>query len=295
MNNVDPGDRDVAMVFQSYALYPHMTALENMTLNLTVRGLSKADAATRARETAAILGIEGLLDRKPAKLSGGERQRVALGRAMVRDPLCYLMDEPLSNLDLKLREKMRTELKRLHQRDKVTTIYVTHDQAEALILSDRVAVMDGGLIQQVADPVEIYERPANEFVADFIGSPSTNFIRGELSADGASVAGKPLASDRRIRGSGPVIVGARPEDVLLTEPGAATLSGRIEFTEPYGGVICAFIAIERGSELLKGREHIVASFDVHQPVVVGSNVGLEFRASRLSFFDASTGKAIRKG
>ena len=295
VNNVDPGDRDVAMVFQSYALYPHMTALENMTLNLTVRGLSKADAATRARETAAILGIEGLLDRKPAKLSGGERQRVALGRAMVRDPLCYLMDEPLSNLDLKLREKMRTELKRLHQRDKVTTIYVTHDQAEALILSDRVAVMDGGLIQQVADPVEIYERPANEFVADFIGSPSTNFIRGELSADGASVAGKPLASDRRIRGSGPVIVGARPEDVLLTEPGAATLSGRIEFTEPYGGVICAFIAIERGSELLKGREHIVASFDVHQPVVVGSNVGLEFRASRLSFFDASTGKAIREG
>ena len=292
VNNVDPGDRDVAMVFQSYALYPHMTALQNMTLNLTVRGLSKEAAATRARETAAILGIEGLLDRKPAKLSGGQRQRVALGRAMVRDPMCYLMDEPLSNLDLKLREQMRTELKRLHQRNKVTTVYVTHDQAEALILSDRVAVMDDGLIQQVADPVAIYERPANEFVADFIGSPSTNLIRGELSAEGASVAGRPLAESGRVRGTGPVVVGARPEDVLLTEPGEATLNGRIEFTEPYGGVIYAFIAIEQGAELLKGREHIVASFDVHQPIVVGANVGLGFRTSRLSFFDATTGRAI---
>ena len=294
VTNIDPGDRDIAMVFQSYALYPHMTALENMTLNLTVRGMTKDAAAKRARETARILSIENLLNRKPAKLSGGERQRVALGRAMVREPLCYLMDEPLSNLDLKLREQMRTELKRLHQRDKVTTVYVTHDQAEALILSDRVAVMDKGLIQQVADPVKIYERPANEFVADFIGSPSINFIRGELSADGATVAGKPLLNGGGVAGRGPVIVGVRPEDVILAEPGAATLDGRIEFTEPYGGVIYAFIAIEGGAELLKGREHVVVSLDVHQPIAVGSQVGVNFRTNRLNLFDAGTGQAMNR-
>ena len=145
VTNVDPGDRNVAMVFQSYALYPHMTALQNMTLGLIVGGMSKAAAAEKALETARLLGIEKLLERKPSKLSGGERQRVALGRAMVRKPACYLMDEPLSNLDLKRREHMRTELKRLHQRHRVTTIYVTHDQAEALILSDRVAVLNEGI------------------------------------------------------------------------------------------------------------------------------------------------------
>ena len=292
VTNIDPGDRDVAMVFQSYALYPHMTALDNMTLNLTVRGLSKADAAQRARETAAILGIEELLHRKPAKLSGGQRQRVALGRAMVRDPVCYLMDEPLSNLDLKLREQMRTELKRLHQRDKVTTVYVTHDQAEALILSDRIAVMDKGLIMQVANPVEIYEKPANEFVADFIGSPSINFIHGERTAEGISVAGKAVTNGTAVGGSGPVTIGARPEDVSLLDPGGGVVDGRIDFTEPYGGVIYAFVALDRGTDILKGREHIVVSLDVHQPIEVGAPVGLSLRSNRINFFDASTGVAI---
>jgi multiple sugar transport system ATP-binding protein len=295
VTNIDPGDRDIAMVFQSYALYPHMTALQNMTLNLTVSGMTKSAAAERARETAKMLGIEELLHRKPSKLSGGQRQRVALGRAMVRDPLCYLMDEPLSNLDLKLREQMRTELKRLHQRDKVTTVYVTHDQAEALILSDRIAVMDKGLIQQVADPVKIYERPTNEFVADFIGSPSINFVRGELSADGATIAGKPFLNDGGVAGSGLVTFGIRPEDVILAEPGTALLDGRIEFTEPYGGVIYAFITIDGGTELLKGREHVVVSLDVHQPVAVGSQVGVNFRANRVNLFDARTGEAMNVG
>ena len=193
VTHVDPGDRNVAMVFQSYALYPHMTAQQNMTLALTVGGMPKEQAAEEARRTAKLLGIEHLLDRKPAKLSGGERQRVALGRAMVRNPACYLMDEPLSNLDLKLREHMRTELKRLHQRDRVTTVYVTHDQAEALILSDRVAVLNQGTLQQVADPVTIYERPANTFVADFIGSPSINFMKAELRDGAAAVGGRALA------------------------------------------------------------------------------------------------------
>jgi len=292
VTNIDPGDRDVAMVFQSYALYPHMTALENMTLNLTVRGMSKVEARSRASETAKILGIQDLLDRKPAKMSGGQRQRVALGRAMVRDPLVYLMDEPLSNLDLKLREQMRTELKRLHQRDEVTTVYVTHDQAEALILSDRIAVMEKGLIQQVADPVEIYERPASEFVADFIGSPSINFLRGELSAEGVSVAGTSITNSDRASGQGQVVVGVRPEDVQLTDPGEGIVSGKIEFTEPYGGVIYAFVSLDGGNDLLKGREHVVASLDVHQPVAVGSQVGVNVRSERVSLFDSNTGLAI---
>ena len=294
VTRLDPGDRDVAMVFQSYALYPHMTALENMTLNLTVSGMSKADAAARARETAQLLGIERLLDRKPRKLSGGERQRVALGRAMVRRPACYLMDEPLSNLDLKLREQMRTELKRLHQKHRVTTIYVTHDQAEALILSDRVAVLSEGRIQQVADPVSIYERPANTFVADFIGSPGINFLNGELSEGAATVAGRRLVSVHA-PGSGPVTLGVRPEDVILEAPQDGLVAGKIEFTEPYGGVVIAFIAPEGAHGLLKDREYIAASIDVHQPIEIGASVGVGFRTSRISLFHAETGAALTAG
>ena len=294
VTNVDPGDRHVAMVFQSYALYPHMTALQNMTLGLIVSGMSKAEAGEKARETAQLLGIEHLLDRKPAKLSGGERQRVALGRAMVRQPACYLMDEPLSNLDLKRREHMRTELKRLHQKYRVTTIYVTHDQAEALILSDRVAVLNEGTIQQVADPVTIYERPSNTFVADFIGSPSINFINGELHDGVAMVAGQRL-EEARAPGSGPVTLGVRPEDVILQAPGTGIVEGVIDFTEPYGGVVIAFISPQNTDGLLKEREHIAASIDVHEPIEVGARVGIAFRASRVNLFDAATGDSLLPG
>ena len=291
VTRVDPGDRNVAMVFQSYALYPHMSALQNMTLALTVRGQTKEEAIEKARRTAMLLGIEHLLDRKPAKLSGGERQRVALGRAMVRDPACYLMDEPLSNLDLKRREHMRTELKRLHQKDRVTTIYVTHDQAEALILSDRVAVLNGGVLQQVADPVTIYERPANTFVADFIGSPSINFLNGELLDGVANVAGHQL--DRPwADGSGPVTLGVRPEDVILAPPGDGLMDGTIDFTEPYGGVVIAFVALDNGADLIEKREHLAASVDVHQPPTQGARVGVRFRSERINLFDASTGAAL---
>ena len=204
VNDVDPGDRYIAMVFQSYALYPHMTALQNMTLNLTVAGLTKEQANEKAIETAKTLGLEDLLDKKPGKLSGGQRQRVALGRAMVRDPVCYLMDEPLSNLDLKLRELMRTELKRIHNKDKVTTVYVTHDQAEALILSDRVTVMNEGKIQQVGDPIEIYGNPANEFVAEFIGSPSINLVRADITENGISVGGHQVSKLNVAAGNGAI-------------------------------------------------------------------------------------------
>ena len=291
VTHVNPGDRDVAMVFQTYALYPHMTALQNMTLGLTVAGMSKAEAARKARETARLLNIETLLERKPAKLSGGERQRVALGRAMVRSPACYLMDEPLSNLDLKLREHMRTELKRLHQAYKVTTIYVTHDQAEALILSDRVAVLNKGEVQQVADPVAIYERPVNMFVADFIGSPGINFLKGALRDGAVTVAGRPL-DGAAAEGRGPIVLGIRPEDVSLRPAGEGTLEGRIEFTESYGGVIIAFIAPDDRRDLLDNREYVAASIDVHQPVEVGARVGLAFRAGRVNLFDAESRRSL---
>jgi ABC-type sugar transport system ATPase subunit len=292
VTHVDPGDRNVAMVFQTYALYPHMTALQNMTLNLTVAGMPKAAAIEKARETARILGIEHLLERKPAKLSGGERQRVALGRAMVRSPACYLMDEPLSNLDLKLREHMRTELKRLHQQYRVTTVYVTHDQAEALILSDRVAVMSGGEIEQVADPVAIYERPATTFVADFIGSPSINFLHGELRNGTALLAGRALEG-ARAHGDGPVTLGVRPEDVILGVPGNGVLEGTIAFTEPYGGVVVAFVAPE-GHGIVANRDFVAASVDVHHAIEIGARVGIGFRASRISIFDAA-GLALPRG
>ena len=291
VTNVNPGDRDVAMVFQTYALYPHMTALQNMTLGLTVAGMSKAEAVEKARETARLLNIEPLLDRKPSKLSGGERQRVALGRAMVRSPACYLMDEPLSNLDLKLREHMRTELKRLHQAYKVTTIYVTHDQAEALILSDRVAVLDKGEVQQVADPVAIYERPANMFVADFIGSPGINFLRGERGGGGVTVAGRTL-DGTGADGAGPTVLGVRPEDVILRPAGDGIVDGMIEFTESYGGVIIAFVALDGAQGLLVNREYVAASIDVHEPVTIGARVGLAVRASRVTLFDAESGRSL---
>ena len=291
VTNVNPGDRDVAMVFQTYALYPHMTALQNMTLGLTVAGMSKADAVEKARDTARLLNIEPLLERKPAKLSGGERQRVALGRAMVRSPACYLMDEPLSNLDLKLREHMRTELKRLHQAYKVTTIYVTHDQAEALILSDRVAVLDKGEVQQVADPVTIYERPANMFVADFIGSPGINFLSGELAEGRVTVAGRALEG-ASAEGGGSIVLGVRPEDVILHPPGEGIIDGTIEFTESYGGVIIAFVSLDGADGLLVNREYVAASMDVHEPVSIGARVGLVLRSNRITLFDAESGIAL---
>jgi ABC-type sugar transport system ATPase subunit len=291
VTQVDPGDRNVAMVFQSYALYPHMTALRNMTLGLTASGMSRAAATEKARATARILGIEHLLHRKPPKLSGGERQRVALGRAMVRSPACYLMDEPLSNLDLKLREHMRTEIKRLHQQYRVTTIYVTHDQAEALILSDRIAVMSDGQVLQVSDPATIYERPATTFVADFVGSPSINMFRGELRNGVALLAGRPL-DGLRASGNRPIILGVRPENIILGAPGEGVLDGTIAFTEVYGGVIVAFIAPEGVQDVLASRDFVASSIDIHNPVLVGTRVGLRFRRGRITMFDAAQGTAL---
>jgi multiple sugar transport system ATP-binding protein len=221
VNDVSPKDRDIAMVFQSYALYPHMTVFQNMAFALQLRKEPKAEVERKVRHAANILGIEALLERKPKALSGGQRQRVALGRAIVREPQCFLFDEPLSNLDAKLRVEMRTEIRELHENLKSTTVYVTHDQEEAMTLGDRVVVMKDGLIQQVGSAREIYHSPANRFVAGFLGSPSMNFLEGRLLAEGGGLvfdegSGKldvPEAAAQKLAAHAgkDVVLGVRPE------------------------------------------------------------------------------------
>ena len=242
VNDVPPRDRDIAMVFQNYALYPHMTVFDNMAFGLKLRGTPRAQIKQRVDEAARILDIEALLARKPKALSGGQRQRVAMGRAIVRNPKVFLFDEPLSNLDAKLRVQMRTEIKRVHQLVPTTTVYVTHDQVEAMTLADRVVVMNGGVIEQVGPPQELYHHPRTRFVAGFIGSPGMNFLPGRLEGgairldDGQVLA---LPPDRAARyaphGNRPMLFGIRPEH--LTEqprPGSAPLSASVDVLEPMG-------------------------------------------------------------
>src|SRR5499427_4989652 len=225
VNNLPPMDRDIAMVFQNYALYPHMTVYDNMAFGLKMRKFERTEIGTRVQEAAEILGIQNLLKRKPRQLSGGQRQRVALGRAIVRHPLVFLFDEPLSNLDAKLRVQMRVELKRLHERLETTAIYVTHDQVEAMTLGSRVVVMKDGWVQQVGEPLEIYSKPANKFVAGFIGSPSMNFISvtltdgaGTLFAEASGIKIKVPAQKAQslmpYKGQA-VTMGVRPEDLRV--------------------------------------------------------------------------------
>jgi ABC-type sugar transport system ATPase subunit len=231
VNDVHPKDRDIAMVFQNYALYPHMSVYDNMAFALKLRGVSKADIRARVGPVAEMLGLSPMLDRKPAALSGGQRQRVALGRAIVREPKAFLFDEPLSNLDAKLRSTTRAELKALHQRLKTTTVYVTHDQEEAMTLGDRIAVMAGGVLQQDGPPLEVYRRPANRFVAGFIGTPPMNFLDGRLAGtpdapafiiaapDGAPALTIPLPRGVRRPASGDAaVLGIRPQGVDLLGP-----------------------------------------------------------------------------
>jgi multiple sugar transport system ATP-binding protein len=215
VNDLPPKERDIAMVFQNYALYPHMTVAQNMGFSLKLKGASKIEIKQKVDRAAQILGLEKLLDRQPRQLSGGQRQRVAMGRAIVRDPQVFLFDEPLSNLDAKLRVQMRTEIKELHQRLKTTTIYVTHDQVEAMTMADKIVVMKDGVIEQIGTPLDLYDRPRNTFVAGFIGSPSMNFITGSLAADGFRTPDGivlPVAN----RGSGvAALYGIRPEHLHL--------------------------------------------------------------------------------
>ena len=238
VNAVEPSERDIAMVFQNYALYPHMSVYDNMAYGLRNRGTPKAEIETRVREAARILAVEPFLKRRPRELSGGQRQRVAMGRAIVRKPQVFLFDEPLSNLDAKLRVQMRVEIKRLQGSLGVTSIYVTHDQVEAMTLSDQLVVMNGGQVEQIGTPTELYRRPKTRFVAGFLGSPAMNILPGRMEDAGTViVAGARLAIAERAAGALPgaaVEVGIRPEDVHLAAPGTEQLALRIEFAEELG-------------------------------------------------------------
>src|SRR6266446_5131081 len=228
VNEVPPMDRDIAMVFQNYALYPHMSVASNLAFGLKMRKFEKAEIEKRINNAASILGIESLLQRKPRQLSGGQRQRVALGRAIVRDPKVFLFDEPLSNLDAKLRVQMRVELKKLHERLGTTAIYVTHDQVEAMTLADRLVVMNAGNVDQIGPPLDLYEQPATVFVAGFIGSPAMNLIAGRLQPDGVAIGELIIAPGLRAGEAGrAVTVGLRPEHLELADDGPIPLRAEL--------------------------------------------------------------------
>jgi multiple sugar transport system ATP-binding protein len=286
VNAVHPKERDIAMVFQNYALYPHMTVAQNMGFSLMLRGASKAEIAKRVNSAADILALGNLLERYPRQLSGGQRQRVAMGRAIVRDPQVFLFDEPLSNLDAKLRVAMRTEIKELHQRLSTTTIYVTHDQIEAMTMADRIVVMHDGGVEQIGAPLELYDRPINRFVAGFIGSPAMNFIDGIVAADGSSVetpqgerlaiGAVPTASAGRA-----VVYGIRPEHLELAGDG---IPADVAVVEPTGSET-QIVARHSCGE-------IVAAFRERHQISPGERIHLRPRPQAAHLFDAQTGARL---
>ncbi|HEY2609626.1 MAG TPA: sn-glycerol-3-phosphate ABC transporter ATP-binding protein UgpC [Reyranella sp.] len=297
VNDVPPMDRDIAMVFQNYALYPHMSVAGNMAFGLKMRKFEKSEIESRIKRAADILGIGDLLHRKPRQLSGGQRQRVALGRAIVRDPKVFLFDEPLSNLDAKLRVQMRVELKKLHERLGTTAIYVTHDQVEAMTLGDRVVVMKDGLVQQVGEPLELYNTPANRFVAGFIGSPAMNFADVTLAASDGKVwaeapglrIGLPEPVAHRVNGrnGGKATVGIRPEDIHIAgpaDPAELCFDVEVEVVEQLGSEILLDTRV--------GNSTFVASVDPTLRTRVHDRLKLAMNPARLHLFDAQTEAAI---
>jgi multiple sugar transport system ATP-binding protein len=287
VNNVHPKERDVAMVFQNYALYPHMTVSQNMGFSLKLRGENQAKIAERVNGAADILGLKPLLERYPRQLSGGQRQRVAMGRAIVRDPQVFLFDEPLSNLDAKLRVAMRTEIKELHQRLKTTTVYVTHDQIEAMTMADRIVVMHDGIIEQMGAPLELYDVPNNQFVAGFIGSPAMNFIEGTLAVNGsASVktaqgSTLPLAKAPASSNGRPVIYGIRPEHLELASQG---VEAEVVVVEPTGSETQIVARV--------GNQDVIAVFRDRHAVSPGEKIHLAPRPNAAHLFDKDTGKRL---
>ena len=280
-----PKDRDVAMVFQSYALYPHKTVAENIAYPLTIRRLSKADIEAQVREVAQSVQLAHLLDRYPRQLSGGQRQRVALARAIVRRPSVFLMDEPLSNLDAKLRGHMRAELKHMQYELGITTLYVTHDQIEAMTLAHRVALMDKGVLQQLAPPARIYSDPVNLFVAGFIGSPPMNFLRGELAEGIFQAPGVRVAIGGGLDGA-PAILGVRPEDCALAEASRAQLQGRIYSIEPIGDHTLV--------TLKAGEQDVVVKAPNTFSGEMGGSIGLSVNPERVYLFRAPSGERVRR-
>jgi multiple sugar transport system ATP-binding protein len=313
-----PRDRDIAMVFQNYALYPHLTVAKNLGYGLKVRKTPKAVIEARVQEVARLLGLDELLDRRPGALSGGQRQRVAMGRAIVREPAAFLMDEPLSNLDAKLRVDMRAELARLHERLGVTTVYVTHDQVEAMTLGSRVAVMRDGTVQQVDTPQTLYREPTNLFVAAFIGSPSMNLVEAEVTDGVVSFAGYkiPLTADRRPIGieAGAVILGLRPQDFAAAgtaDPALPKIEVEAAVVEELGSATHVLFTVDappvdldavraasdegERAQLLASDRRALFTAEVAEgtPVRPGDRIGLAVDPSRLHFFDPETGSSLR--
>jgi multiple sugar transport system ATP-binding protein len=307
VNDIEPPDRDIAMVFQNYALYPHMSVEDNMAFPLRMQRVSRSDVRARVRDVAELLGIGELLARKPRELSGGQRQRVAMGRAIIRHPLVFLMDEPLSNLDAKLRVQMRGELAKLHRRLGVTTIYVTHDQTEAMTLGQRVVVLNKGLVQQVDSPQGLYQHPQNTFVASFIGSPPMNFIRGRLDGDRVALGPHRFALPDEVRAAltdspQEVLVGLRPEEFadprFAGQDGLAVLPAEIEVTEQLGPETYAYFrvpgldVVEIGERSVELAGALSARLDPRTSAEPGQRVGLTVNLARIHLFDPESGRSV---
>jgi multiple sugar transport system ATP-binding protein len=296
VNNIPPKDRDIAMVFQNYALYPHMTVYDNLAFSLKLRRIPKAEIDIKVKETAKILGIEEYLNKKPKVLSGGQQQRVALGRAIVRNPKVFLMDEPLSNLDAKLRVQMRTEISKIYDRFKTTFIYVTHDQTEAMTMGSRIVVMNKGVIQQVDKPQFIYENPANLFVAGFIGSPKMNFVDAKLEKKNGKVCAnfkdfsivlpnfilKKLKDERYIGKD--VVLGIRPEDLYADKYSESVIEAKVEIIEFMGALTYLYLN-------LKG-DVLIAKSDSMSALKTGDIIKIAFDTNKLYFFDKQTEMSI---
>ncbi|WP_457586773.1 sn-glycerol-3-phosphate import ATP-binding protein UgpC [Ensifer canadensis] len=285
INEVDPAERDIAMVFQNYALYPHMTVYQNLAYGLKNRKTPKAEIDARVAEAARMLEIEPYLDRKPRALSGGQRQRVAMGRAIVRKPAAFLFDEPLSNLDAKLRVSMRGEIKRLQKRLGTTSLYVTHDQLEAMTLADRLVVLNGGRIEQIGRPLDVYHRPASTFVASFIGSPAMNLINGRIEGSRLSVGSYRIELGDRAPVDGPVTVGLRAEDLRLAGVGEDGMLFQVDYVEELGAQRLVHGTIEDQALTLALSPEIPLSGDL----------AVTIATDRLHFFSPDTGKRLERG
>jgi multiple sugar transport system ATP-binding protein len=282
------------MVFQNYALYPHMSVFQNMAFGLELRKLPRPEIDRVVRDTAGLLGLESKLERRPRELSGGERQRVALGRALVRQPRVFLFDEPLSNLDAKLRVQMRAEIHRLHRRVPATMVYVTHDQVEAMTLGEQIAVLKSGVLQQIADPSTLYHRPANQFVAGFIGSPPMNLLPAQVGSDGVVQLGadgggsftpRPVPSAWPERAGRPATLGVRPEDLALRASGeGGSLAATLDVREPLGSETLLYWSTPAGS--------VVSRLGDEPAPQIGERATLHFRSDRLRWFDPETERAI---
>ena len=286
VNNVAPKDRNVAMVFQNYALYPHMSVFDNLSFGLRLRKFNKVEIRERVHKTAEILKITSLLGRKPKQLSGGERQRIALGRAIVRNPSVFLFDEPLSNLDAKLRVHMRAEIKKLHQQLNTTMVYVTHDQVEAMTIGDRIIILDDGMIQQIGTPLEVYKNPANIFVAGFIGSPPINFINGEISNnvfsfDNIKIDLPQMTTQESSQSTKKIVVGIRPEDISFSKKG---IDYNLLFEEQLGNESLLHISI--------GENNLVSRITQDDSEPGKGNDKVLLNMNRACFFDPKTGNRI---